>query len=281
MEEYAVILFSMEGSRAGRRSRREPWSYEIARKEYPAGDDRLILIRVVLPGLGTRRKAWKPEEKTAYLSGICLPEEGRNVCYLYEKAADAFLGRSWEPLSMEWSLFLLRWFLNSNLSARSKCLSVPAAGGSVFYRKAALPALDALLLVENRLLDPEEWVYLFAARTRYIAILTEKPKQWEPLQEKMYEEYGFCPEISRELDGLHLPDKDKSLLIVSGESGGKIKPVYIQHHGIWLCTAAGDTAAKRIASRLNHVCYLDAEVLWKSLTGEASLASVDRGECKE
>lgn len=265
MEEYAVVLFSLEPLRAGRRRRREQWNYDITRKEYLVGNDRLLLVHVVLPGLGTRRKVWRPEEKKAYLSAICLPEEGRNVCYLYEKAAEAFLERSREPLSMEWSLFLLRWLRNNDLSAESRNLSVPTAGREAFQ---GVPAPDALLLVADRLLDPADWVYLFAPRTRYIGILAENPKLWEPLQESMYEEYGFFPEISREPAGLHLPDKSRNLLIVSGADGGKIKPVFIPHHGIWLCTTTGDTEAKRIGSRLKHMRYLDAEVLWKRMTDE-------------
>lgn len=249
MEEYAVILFSVEAAQSGRHRRREKWNYQVTTREYPDGRDRLVLVEVVLPGLGTKGKPWKPEEKAAYLSGICLPAEGRRVCYLYEKSAETFLGRKNEPFSMEWCLLLLRRFAQTSLGTAGNENSLPFAP-------------EVLLLVPDRFLNPEEWVWLFAQQTRYIGILTENPEVWEGLQEEVYEEYGFLPEVESEPDKLHLPDGSHSLLIVSGAAGGGIKPARIPHCGVWLSTVTGETEAKRIGSRLRHIRYLDGEVLW-------------------
>lgn len=249
MDQYAVIFFTVDETRCGRRRRRENWQYFIEERIYGTENEKVLLVSVVLPGSERRKRRWKPEEKTAYLSGIDVPEEGRTVCYLYGDGADVFLGRKREPLSMEWSLFLLQWFRTTQSRKELWWQTFP----------------EALLLVADYHVNTEEWVHLFARRTRYIGILTDDPQALEELQEEIYEEYGFMIETGSDIRKLHLPDGDRGLLLVSGANLRLIKPAALPHNCVWLYTMTEGSEAGRLCSGLHDAYYLDIYSAWKKM----------------
>lgn len=249
MEQYAVIFFEMDENRCGKRKRRDNWQYFIEEHTDYTENAAVLRMSVVLPGFGRGKHRWKSEEKTAYLSGIDVPEEGRMVCYLYGDGADAFLGRKREPLSMEWSLFLLQWFRTMQSRKELWWQDFP----------------KALLLAADFHVNAEEWVRLFARRTRYIGILTDDPRALEELQEDIYEEYGFLIEIGSDIRKLHLPDGDRGLLLVSGGELGLIKPAALPHSCVWLYTMTEGAEAGCLCSGLRSAYYLDIYSAWKRM----------------
>lgn len=228
MEEWTVVSFFMDRDMCGKYRRRDAWRYHVEEREFDCEAGRVRLLNVSLPVYGRKKKPWKKEEKASYLQGLQVPEEGRMVCYLYGEGADLFLGRQREPLSFEWSLFLLQYFKTD---------------------------FEALLLLEDRGLETADWVRQFARMTRYIGILSDNPEKFEDMAEELLTEYGFILDAGEDIRSLH-PPKEKVMIVAEACLYG-ITPSILPKNFTWLSVSTTDTGGKRICSRTKQGNYLD------------------------
>ena len=92
MEEMTIVRFFVDKEKRGKEKRWGSWRYFVSAKSALAGKEQVHLIEVRLPGFFYKNKTWTEKQRRIYLEGLCIPEEGTDTYYLFEKEAEAFLG---------------------------------------------------------------------------------------------------------------------------------------------------------------------------------------------
>lgn len=237
VEEMTVVRFITDKDGCGRRKRRGSWQYRIENRKISGRDDAVCLFTVYLPAYSYKKKPWKEKDKIAYIQGIEVPPEGRNVCYLYDEEARAFLGRREEPLSLEGLLFLMRW---------------------------QQITFDALIVLQDRELETEAILAEYVRDTRYIGVVSAGEEAFFETKEVLLEEYGFLLDVAAEFAKLHVPAKGKTLVIAGAELYGTT-PLQLPS-GTTLVSTVVSGEAKRLCARAKEVRYFDVKSLLRDIT---------------
>lgn len=232
MGEMTVVYFVMDETGRGRKCRRGSWQYRIERREKCGRDGSLSLCKVCLPAYSYKKKTWKEKDKSEYIRGMEVPEEGRTVCYFYDEGAQAFLGRKEEPLLLEGLLFLIR------------------------YRQITF---DSLIILQDRELEAEELLAKYVRDTRYIGVVAGSEEEFAEVKETLLEEYGFLLDVATEFTGLHMPAKG-NVLVIAGETLYGITPLQLPMGAAFVSTAVSGEA-KRLCARAKEVRYIDRKCL--------------------
>ena len=165
-----------------------------------------------------------------------VPQEGRNVCYLYDEEARAFLGRREEPLSLEGLLFLIRWHQIT---------------------------FDALIVLQDRELETEAILAEYVRDTRYIGVVSAGEETFSETKEALLEEYGFLLDTAAEFAKLHVPAKGKTLVIAGAELYGTT-PLQLPS-GTALVSTVVSGEAKRLCARAKEARYFDVKSLLRDI----------------
>lgn len=202
MEEMTVVSFFID--REGVAWDRG-WRYEIWENLFQSRDFVLRTIQVGLPFWKEQDTMWSRERQKEYLLSMPLPSQGRKVCYMYDKEATILYGRKAEPLSLEWGVFLLKYY---NLD------------------------FDGLVVFEDREIDAQELTLRFAPKIPYVGVVTKDRWRWEETEEFIACEYGYQIEVANTFTRLH--PKGKRLLIWSGEEIRGLTPLTIPERCMWI-----------------------------------------------
>lgn len=239
-----VVRFMTDKDGCGRRKRRGNWQYRIENRKICGRDDAVCLFTVYLPAYSYKKKTWKEKDRIAYIRGIEVPSEGRNVCYLYDEGARDFLGRKEEPLSLEGLLFLIR---------RQQI------------------TFDALIVLQDRELETEAILAEYVRDTRYIGVVAAGEEAFLEEKEALLEEYGFLLDVAAEFAKLHIPAKGKTLVIAGAELYGTT-PLQIPSGTVFVSTVVSGEA-KRLCARAKEVHYFDVKSLLQNVTSDAPCVS--------
>ena len=236
MEEMTVVHFMTDKDGCGRRKRRGSWQYRIENRQINGSNGAVCLFTVYLPAHSYKKKPWKEKDRTAYIQGLEVPQEGRNVCYLYDEEARAFLGRREEPLSLEGLLLLIRWHQIT---------------------------FDALIVLQDRELETEAILAEYVRDTRYIGVVSAGEETFSETKEALLEEYGFLLDTAAEFAKLHVPAKGKTLVIAGAELYGTT-PLQLPS-GTALVSTVVSGEAKRLCARAKEARYFDVKSLLRDI----------------
>ena len=236
MEEMTVVHFMTDKDGCGRRKRRGSWQYRIENRQINGSNGAVCLFTVYLPAHSYKKKPWKEKDRTAYIQGLEVPQEGRNVCYLYDEEARAFLGRREEPLSLEGLLFLIRWHQIT---------------------------FDALIVLQDRELETEAILAEYVRDTRYIGVVSAGEETFSETKEALLEEYGFLLDTAAEFAKLHVPAKGKTLVIAGAELYGTTPLQLPSGTALVSTVVSGD--AKRLCARAKEARYFDVKSLLRDI----------------
>ena len=236
MEEMTVVHFMTDKDGCGRRKRRGSWQYRIENRQINGSNGAVCLFTVYLPAHSYKKKPWKEKDRTAYIQGLEVPQEGRNVCYLYDEEARAFLGRREEPLSLEGLLFFIRWHEIT---------------------------FDALIVLPDRELETEAILAEYVRDTRYIGVVSAGEETFSETKEALLEEYGFLLDTAAEFAKLHVPAKGKTLVIAGAELYGTT-PLQLPS-GTALVSTVVSGEAKRLCARAKEARYFDVKSLLRDI----------------
>ena len=236
MEEMTVVHFMTDKDGCGRRKRRGSWQYRIENRQINGSNGAVCLFTVYLPAHSYKKKPWKEKDRTAYIQGLEVPQEGRNVCYLYDEEARAFLGRREEPLSLEGLLFLIRWHQIT---------------------------FDALIVLQDRELETEAILAEYVRDTRYIGVVSAGEETFSETKEALLEEYGFLLDTAAEFAKLHVPAKGKTLVLAGAELYGTT-PLQLPS-GTALVSTVVSGEAKRLCARAKEARYFDVKSLLRDI----------------
>lgn len=227
MEEMTIVYFIVDKEGRGRHKRRGEWQYYLDSGAIYTKAGPVKVIRVRLPAYCYRKKRWKRADWTAYLRGLSVPPEGREVTYLFSEEAAAILQRTEEPLSLEWLLFLIdRYHI----------------------------AFDALVLLADREMETEALIAHYVRKARYIGVVTENQEEFEDQQEELLSEYGFLLDVSASIRELRIPMGGK-LLIIAGCKLYDAAPLKLPE-GIWLSMDTPGEAGKGLCARAKEMRYI-------------------------
>lgn len=232
MEDMTVVSFVMDREGCGRKKRRGSFMYRVENRKTSGRSGTVCLFTVYLPTYSYKRKSWKEKEKTEYIRGIEVPEEGRGVCYLYDEGARVFLGRREEPLSLEGLLFLIRW------------------------RQITF---DAMVILQDRELDTEALLGEYVRDTRYMGVVAESGDALAGTADALWEEYGFLLDVAVEFKRLHVP-AGRKMLVVAGESLYGLTPQQLPTGTAFVSTVVS-REAKKLCARAKEVRYFDVKCL--------------------
>ena len=236
MEEMTVVHFMTDKDGCGRRKRRGSWQYRIENRQINGSNGAVCLFTVYMPAHSYKKKPWKEKDRTAYIQGLEVPQEGRNVCYLYDEEARAFLGRREEPLSLEGLLFLIRWHQIT---------------------------FDALIVLQDRELETEAILAEYVRDTRYIGVVSAGEETFSETKEALLEEYGFLLDTAAEFAKLHVPAKGKTLVIAGAELYGTT-PLQLPS-GTALVSTVVSGEAKRLCARAKEARYFDVKSMLRDI----------------
>lgn len=248
MEEMTVVFFYVDKEKWGkvkpRKKRRKVWKYGKARRKTPAetwlydvrrgtaaGEQEGVVLhwaKVYLPAYESEGEEWTGEGLAEYLRGLHIPPESRWVYYLPDRAAGKLLGRTAEPLPLEWVLCLINYY--------------------------AL-RFDGLVVLQDREMDAEELVFRFAKGTRYIGVVTGDRNTWEEAAETLSEEYGFWPEVAERFQDLHLTGS--RILFIGGKKLYQATPSMLPPECVWLDTDVQGETGKSLCINGNNVKYIE------------------------
>lgn len=247
MENMTVVFFYVDKGKNGwkrcgwrdrvrKRFRRKQhieennWEYHVRRGTVMKQGGRQVTLRwmkVFLPEHERKGKEWTTEGWRQYLNGLPVPEESRTVYYLPDAEAGRMLGRSAEPLSLEWILLFVEYY------------------GLQF---------DGLVILQDREMDAGELVYLFAQKTKYLGVVTAEPEAWQEMAEELTEEYGFLLDVAERVGKLHLGRG--RLLFVAGARLFGAAPSAIPPGSIWIDTDVQGETGRKLCSAAGGVRYI-------------------------
>lgn len=207
MEEMTVVSFFV--NREGVAWDKE-WRYEKWERLFCKGEYALRYIQVGLPFWKEKDTMWQGGEQAKYLQALPVPEQGRRVCYMRDRETSILYGLIPDNLSVEWGLFLLRYYQAT---------------------------FDAVVIFEDRENQAQELARRFAPGCLYVGVVTNERWRWEETEEYILEEYGYQIEIACSFASLH--PKGKRLMIWSGSEIRGLTPLTIPEESIWLDTTVG------------------------------------------
>lgn len=237
MEDMSVVFFTVDKEKCGsvrsdegrrfRFRKKYVWEYHVRSGTVVKNQAALHWMRVTLPARERKKREWTMQSLAEYLEGLEIPPEGRNVCYLPDLAAGQILGRTPEPLSGEWIVFLMEYYK---------------------------PVFDGLIVLQDREMEAEEIILRHARKTRYLGVATSNPESWEDIVEDLSEEYGFLLDVAEDFKGLHF--HGNSLLVIAGSQTYQAAPSLLPKGCVWLSTDVAGEAGRKVCSRAESVRYL-------------------------
>ena len=235
MEEMTIVRFFVDKEKRGKEKRWGSWRYFVSAKSALAGKEQVHLIEVHLPGFFYKNKTWTEKQRRIYLEGLCIPEEGTDTYYLFEKEAEAFLGMKNNVLPAGFLRLLLQ-----NCGIR----------------------FSALVWLNDGEEGREELLEKWVRHTRYIGVVSpeELIEEW---QETLWEEYGFLLEAAEEVSELHIPKEGRQLWITGRKLYG-LKPDMLAQGAVFISTEV-DGMGKNLCARAKDVKYLDIKCFLASL----------------
>ncbi len=238
MEDLAVVYFVMEKDGRGKTKRKGIWQYHVDQKEISCAGRRVFFIKVYLPAFYYKKKMWTSETITAYMKELPIPLQGEKAYYLYHEEVKDFLHRTAEPLPLFWIRFLIQYY-------------------SITF--------DALVLLDDREMEIEELVAEYVPKSRYIGIATDNREAYETIKEELLEEYGFLLDVSTDYKGLHVPKKEK-VLVVAGENIYGMTPAMVPGACNWISMATEGISGRRLCARTKDVRFLDMKCFLRENT---------------
>lgn len=207
MEEMTVVSFFV--NREGI-AWEKGFKYEIWESRFCSGEYVLNYIQVGLPFWREKETMWAGGEQKRYLQSLPVPSQGRRVCYICDRETTILYGLKPDNLSLEWGLFLLR-----------------------YYRAES----DGVVLFEDRELPAQDLALRFAPHSLYVGVVTKERWRWEEVEDYILGEYGYQMEISDTFTRLH--PKGERLLLWTGNDIRGLTPLTIPQGSIWLDTTVG------------------------------------------
>ncbi|MBD5459662.1 MAG: hypothetical protein HDR26_01780 [Lachnospiraceae bacterium] len=215
------------GQRRFRLRKKYVREYDIRSKTVEKDGARLHWIEVTLPARERKKREWTANNWAQYVDGLDIPPEGRNIYYLPDAEAGRMLGRTPEPLSGEWILFLMEYYK---------------------------PVFDGLIVLQDREMEAEDLILRHARKTRYLGVATANAENWQDIVEDLSEEYGFMLDVAEKFKGLHF--HGENLLIIAGNETYQAAPALLPKGSVWLSTDVAGEAGRKICSRAENVRYL-------------------------
>ena len=201
MEEMTVVSFYV--NRLGV-AWDEGWLFELREDQLECEGYSLKLIHVGLPFWKKEDTMWQKGEQKVYLQMLPIPSQGRTVCYVCDREAMLLYEFTPDNLSVEWGLFLLR-----------------------YYRVD----FDGVVIFEDREGNASELVLEFAPRISYVGVVSRHRWRLEPIEEYVLEEYGYQIEVADTFSKLH--PRGERLLLWTGDEMHGLTPLTVPKNSMW------------------------------------------------
>lgn len=231
MEEMTIVYFMIKKDCAAKKKLRGVWQYFVEEEKIYTPGGGLRLYKVQIPFFFYKKKSWQEKMLAAYISGLIVPFQSRNVHHVYEEQVGELMQKTTAPLSEEWLLFLLAYYE---------------------------PQFTSLIVLTDKEFRAEQIVHKFVRGVRYVGFVAGEEERCTAFCDALSEEYGILPQVEQSVKLLR-PAAEGGRLIVAADNLYGATPVWLNEKCIWL-SAVTNSAAKGICARAKNAIYIDIEV---------------------